>query len=261
MTPRDTAEFYRRVATRTLLGPAGDRLLAKLLATQHTHDRLPRLLLDENGTSWAGKTGSYGGVRNDSGILTTKKGRFVLVAFADRIPDANGRDGRGDPRDGRHRGGDRERLVRLAAGSPARRRASPPARPHAARAARGDDARRGPREPRRACTSTASSATRTAGSGTSGAPRAETRRTPASSRCRTPGGRATGRGRSSRSRRSSSTTRRRTRTRSASRSSRSRRARSRRTFSSGATAASCSSSRSSTARGTRASRSCTGAWP
>ena len=87
MTPRDTAEFYRRVATRTLISPAGDRLLSNLLATQHTHDRLPRLLLDEKGTSWAGKTGSYGGVRNDSGILTTKKGRFVLVAFADGIPD------------------------------------------------------------------------------------------------------------------------------------------------------------------------------
>jgi len=87
MTPRDTAELYRRVATRTLLDPASDRLLAKLLATEHTRDRLPRLLFDEPGRSWAGKAGSYGGVRNDSGILTTKKGRFVLVAFADRIPD------------------------------------------------------------------------------------------------------------------------------------------------------------------------------
>src|SRR5450631_1363267 len=55
MTPRDTAEFYRRVATRTLTGPAGDRLLATLLAAQHTRDRLPRLLLDENKASWAGK--------------------------------------------------------------------------------------------------------------------------------------------------------------------------------------------------------------
>ncbi len=87
MTPRDTAELYRRIATRTLLGPASDRLIGKLLATQHDRDRLPRLLLDEPGTSWAGKTGSYGGVRNDSGILTTKKGRFVLVAFADHFPD------------------------------------------------------------------------------------------------------------------------------------------------------------------------------
>jgi beta-lactamase class A len=90
MTPRDTAEFYRRVATRTLLGPEPDRLVAKLLAGQHTRDRLPRLLLDGAASSWAGKTGTYGTVRNDSGILTTPKGRFVLVAFADRIPDRKG---------------------------------------------------------------------------------------------------------------------------------------------------------------------------
>ncbi|MCM3875150.1 MAG: serine hydrolase [Thermoanaerobaculia bacterium] len=90
MTPRDTAELYRRVATRTLLGPAGDRLLATLLAAQRARDRLPRLLLDGEGSTWAGKSGSYGGVRNDSGMLTTKKGRFVLVAFADRISDRKG---------------------------------------------------------------------------------------------------------------------------------------------------------------------------
>jgi beta-lactamase class A len=94
MTPRDTAEFYRRVATRTLIDPAADRLVATILAVQHLKDRLPRLLLDEKGSSWAGKTGSYGGVRNDSGILTTNKGRFVLVAFADRIPDEKGANGR-----------------------------------------------------------------------------------------------------------------------------------------------------------------------
>jgi len=90
MTPNATAEFYRRVATRSLIDPASDRVVANLLAVQHLKDRLPRLLLDEKGSAWAGKTGSLDGVRNDSGILTTKKGRFVLVAFADRIPDEKG---------------------------------------------------------------------------------------------------------------------------------------------------------------------------
>ena len=90
MTPNATAEYYRRVATRALLDPASDRVVAKLLAGQHTHDRLPRLLLEEPSSKWAGKTGSYGGVRNDGGILTTRKGRFVLVAFADGIPDRKG---------------------------------------------------------------------------------------------------------------------------------------------------------------------------
>jgi hypothetical protein len=35
------------------------------------------------GDLWAGKTGSMSGVRNDSGILRTKKGRFVLVILTD----------------------------------------------------------------------------------------------------------------------------------------------------------------------------------
>jgi len=90
VTPAAVAEYYRRIATRTLVDPDSDRLIAKLLAGQHDKARLPRLLLGGKGAVWAGKTGSYGGVRNDSGILTTRKGRFVLVAFADRIPGVEG---------------------------------------------------------------------------------------------------------------------------------------------------------------------------
>ncbi len=74
MTPRDAAEYYRRLATRTLIDPASDRVVAKLLAVQHTRDRLPRLLLEDGASSWAGKTGSYGGVRNDSGHPHDEKG-------------------------------------------------------------------------------------------------------------------------------------------------------------------------------------------
>jgi beta-lactamase class A len=86
MTPHDTAEFLRRAATGTLLGPEPDRLILDILRSQHTKDRLFRLL-DGKGNSWAGKSGTYGGVRNDAGILTTAKGRFVLVMFVDRIPE------------------------------------------------------------------------------------------------------------------------------------------------------------------------------
>ena len=32
---------------------------------------------------WAGKTGSMRGVRNDSGILRTKKGRFIFAILTD----------------------------------------------------------------------------------------------------------------------------------------------------------------------------------
>jgi len=87
MTPHDTAELYRRVVTRTLLDPRSDARIEDVLRKQHYVDRVPRYLLKKPGTSWAGKTGTMNAVRNDSGILTTPKGRFVLVAFADRIDE------------------------------------------------------------------------------------------------------------------------------------------------------------------------------
>lgn len=90
MTPRATAELYRRIATATLLGGAADRLIWDVLSTQHQLDRIPRLAGEETGSKWAGKTGTKRAVRNDSGVLTTRKGRFVLVMFADRIPETPG---------------------------------------------------------------------------------------------------------------------------------------------------------------------------
>ena len=66
---------------------------------------------------WAGKSGTMSGVRNDSGILRTKKGRFVLVVFTDGSKAAGL--GAGPPRRARDRGrrpGDRGRLERGAAG-------------------------------------------------------------------------------------------------------------------------------------------------
>lgn len=90
MTPGETAEYYRRVVTGTLLGGASDRLIWNVLSSQHQLDRIPRLLLDLPGATWAGKTGTKRAVRVDSGVLTTKKGHFVLVVFADRIPETPG---------------------------------------------------------------------------------------------------------------------------------------------------------------------------
>lgn len=87
MTPADTAELYRRVVSGTLISPDSDRFIWEILKAQHYRERLPRLLLSRPGYSWAGKTGTMRGVRADSGILTTPKGSFVLVAFADQIPD------------------------------------------------------------------------------------------------------------------------------------------------------------------------------
>ncbi len=87
MTPEDTAAFYAKVALGTLVDKPTSRLVARFLSTQKTLDRIPRLVLNTPGRKWAGKTGTMNGVRNDSGILTTPKGHFVLVMFANEIPE------------------------------------------------------------------------------------------------------------------------------------------------------------------------------
>ncbi len=90
MTPRDTAELWRRAATGTLLNKESSRLALRLAKDPRTKDRIPRLLLSGPGVGWAGKTGTMDGVRADSGVLTTPKGTFVFAMFADRISDAPG---------------------------------------------------------------------------------------------------------------------------------------------------------------------------
>ena len=86
MTPRDTAELWRRAATGTLLDRASSDLAMRLAANPRTANRIPRLLASRPGHAWAGKTGTMSGVRADSGVLTTPKGTFVFAMFADLIP-------------------------------------------------------------------------------------------------------------------------------------------------------------------------------
>ncbi len=87
VTPRETAEYFRRLCGGTLVDPPADAFMRTLLRTQRTKNRVPRLLLGPKENHWAGKSGSMHGVRGDAGVLTTRKGRFVLVVLADRIPD------------------------------------------------------------------------------------------------------------------------------------------------------------------------------
>ena len=87
VTPESLADFYRKAATGTLGDEESSFLVLDLLKVQRIVDRIPRLLLGPKENGWVGKTGRVRGVRNDSGILTTRKGRFVLVMLADRIPD------------------------------------------------------------------------------------------------------------------------------------------------------------------------------
>jgi beta-lactamase class A len=81
LSPRDVALWYERVATGELLDPESSRRIFAYLDKEPSRLRAARRFPSED--LWAGKTGSLSGVRNDSGILRTKKGRFVLVIFTD----------------------------------------------------------------------------------------------------------------------------------------------------------------------------------
>ncbi|MGH9368926.1 MAG: serine hydrolase, partial [Thermoanaerobaculia bacterium] len=81
LTPRDVALWYEQVAGGLLLDPDSSRRIFEYLDKDPSRLRVARRFPPED--LWAGKTGSMSGVRNDSGILRTKKGRFVLVIFTD----------------------------------------------------------------------------------------------------------------------------------------------------------------------------------
>lgn len=87
MTPGDTAAFYEKIVLGSLIDGEASRLAARLLRNPRTSDRIPRHLRSTPDATWAGKTGTMNGVRNDSGILTTRKGNFVFAVFADRMPE------------------------------------------------------------------------------------------------------------------------------------------------------------------------------
>ncbi len=81
ITPRDVADWMTRVAKGELLDSASSKRILAYLDTDPSRLRIARRF--PPGDLWAGKTGSMSGVRNDSGILRTKKGRFVLAVFTD----------------------------------------------------------------------------------------------------------------------------------------------------------------------------------
>jgi beta-lactamase class A len=81
ITPNEVAEWMGRVAKGELIDPASSKKIFDYLDTDPSRLRIARRFPPSD--LWAGKTGSMSGVRNDSGILRTKKGRFVLAVFTD----------------------------------------------------------------------------------------------------------------------------------------------------------------------------------
>lgn len=81
ITPGEVADWMTRVAKGELLDAESSKKIFDYLDADPSRLRIARRFPPEN--LWAGKTGTMSGVRNDSGILRTKKGRFVLVVFTD----------------------------------------------------------------------------------------------------------------------------------------------------------------------------------
>ena len=81
ITPRDVAEWMARVAREELMDPESSRRIFQYLDKDPTRQRIARRFPSQ--ALWAGKSGTMRGVRNDSGVLRTKKGRFVLVVLTD----------------------------------------------------------------------------------------------------------------------------------------------------------------------------------
>ncbi|HEY1434927.1 MAG TPA: serine hydrolase [Thermoanaerobaculia bacterium] len=81
LSPHDVAEWMARVARGELIDPESSKKIFEYLDKDPSRLRIARRFPPS--ALWAGKTGTMSGVRNDSGILRTKKGRFVLVVFTD----------------------------------------------------------------------------------------------------------------------------------------------------------------------------------
>lgn len=81
VSPGDLAEWMSRVARGELLDSESSRAVFQYLDKDPTRQRIARRFPSE--MLWAGKSGTMRGVRNDAGILRTKKGRFVLVVLTD----------------------------------------------------------------------------------------------------------------------------------------------------------------------------------
>lgn len=87
VTPQEVAEWLARVARGELLDAESSLRMFRYLDTSPSRARLARRF--SSADLWAGKTGTMTGVRNDAGILRTRKGRFVLVVLTGESPAAN----------------------------------------------------------------------------------------------------------------------------------------------------------------------------
>jgi beta-lactamase class A len=81
LSPHDVADWMARVSRGEMLDAESSKRIFEYLDKDPSRLRIARRFPPS--ALWAGKTGTMSGVRNDSGILRTKKGHFILVVFTD----------------------------------------------------------------------------------------------------------------------------------------------------------------------------------
>jgi len=81
VTSREVGDWMTHVARRELIDEDSSQRMFEYLDKDPTRQRIARRFPREY--LWAGKSGSMSGVRNDAGILRTKKGTFVIVILTD----------------------------------------------------------------------------------------------------------------------------------------------------------------------------------
>jgi beta-lactamase class A len=97
-TPRELGTLMETIALGKAVSAEASAQMLALLGKQQNYDLIPRLLPLDDKTTYAGKsgqddekladaTGLTGSIRNDSGIITTPSGRFVLAIMTRRVKD------------------------------------------------------------------------------------------------------------------------------------------------------------------------------
>lgn len=81
ITAREMGELYAAIHRRTLPNSA---LLFEILREQHSESLIPAYLRDEEGVTFAHKTGGVQGVMHDTGLVLTERFAYVLCLLTKR---------------------------------------------------------------------------------------------------------------------------------------------------------------------------------
>jgi beta-lactamase class A len=79
-TPDDMMRLFEALADRRLVSRDASNRMVELLLEQNINDRIPALL--PQGVRVAHKTGELDNVRNDGGIVSTPRGRYIIIVMS-----------------------------------------------------------------------------------------------------------------------------------------------------------------------------------